>query len=336
MSEIYSDFADEALWEAARALIFGGVKEGSRNGTVLRHPIPVTFLHCHPERCVVFDPDRDANPFFHLLEAIWMLSGSNKVEFLSNIVPRMVSFSDDGETFHGAYGHRWANYFGDQLEDILRLLTSEPNTRRAVLGIWDPIGDLGTNSRDLPCNTTVYFQQSCRDGSLDMTVCNRSNDLVWGALGANVVHFAFLHAYIAANVNMAIGRYYQFTTNLHCYEQHFELLHKLDEKSDKGFRKELQPYTGRKPLLSEPLIIKSFKDPGFRKKCLAVVEGSQERMQNPLLDFVAIPMWKALQLHKAKDHQAAWKIVNEELPGNIDFTEAAKLWLKRRKGYETV
>ena len=50
-----------------------------------------------------------------------------------------------------------------------------------------------------------------------MTVCNRSNDIVWGMLGANVVHLTYLHEVVAASVGAQIGRYHVFSNNAHWY-----------------------------------------------------------------------------------------------------------------------
>ena len=53
-------------------------------------------------------------------------------------------------------------------------------------------GDLYLNqlkSKDVPCNTHAYFAINA-EGSLDLTVCNRSNDLVWGCLGAGTADCA--------------------------------------------------------------------------------------------------------------------------------------------------
>lgn len=52
---------------------------------------------------------------------------------------------------------------------------------------------------------------------LDMTVVNRSNDLVWGMLGANVVHFSMLQEYLANRLEVVVGKYHHITNNLHVY-----------------------------------------------------------------------------------------------------------------------
>lgn len=53
---------------------------------------------------------------------------------------------------------------------------------------------------------------------LDMTVTNRSNDLILGMLGANYVTFSVLLEYMAACIGVEVGKYSQFSNNLHAYE----------------------------------------------------------------------------------------------------------------------
>ena len=220
----------------------------SRNGPVVRLRGPVGVTYADPTSRVLLDADRDANPFFHLYEAAWMLLGRNDVEGVAKYVKGMKNFSDDGETLHGAYGHRWRHRFGyDQLPVIAEELRKNPESRRCVLQIWDAtrsgvetvevetIADptpktfpafVGSPSdldmavgggADVPCNCAAFFEVD--DGRLNMTVCNRSNDLVWGALGANYVHFTVLQSYMAWLVGVPVGTYAQFSNNLHLYAE---------------------------------------------------------------------------------------------------------------------
>lgn len=205
-----------------------GVKRSSRNGDVLQLVGPTLIEYERPMERVVFWEQRDANPFFHLLESMWMLAGRNDLKFVEGFVKNMRSFSDDGETINGAYGYRWRNWFDhDQLTEIALNLKHNPNCRRQVLSMWDGWTDLvNKTSRDVPCNTHAYFSVN-PEGCVDMTVCNRSNDLVWGALGANAVHFSYLLEYMAALIGRPPGRYYQFTNNLHGYLTTIEPLQEL-------------------------------------------------------------------------------------------------------------
>jgi hypothetical protein len=209
----------EALFLGLEWLRVAGVPERSRNGTVLVSPTPVTTVYRRPWERVLISPLRDANPFFHLMESLWMLAGRDDVELPAYYAKHLASFSDDGVTLNGAYGHRWRNHFEhNQLSWIISELRRDPTTRRCVLGMWDPANDpfdATRGSKDVPCNTHIYFRAS--NGELDMTVCCRSNDVVWGACGANAVHFSILHEYIASMTGLFQGRYYQISNNFHTY-----------------------------------------------------------------------------------------------------------------------
>lgn len=203
-----------------------GVREDSRNGGVLRAPMPVTTVYERPCERVLFHDWRDANPFFHLVEAAWMIAGRNDLKALTPYVARMKEYSDDGGvTQPGAYGKRWRRWFDynisvkfDQLDWVVRRLRDNPNDRRVVIQMWDPeddpkAADLG--SADVPCNLTALPWVS--DGKLHLTVFCRSNDMMWGAYGANAVHFSFLLEYLAGRVGLAVGSYTQVSNNFHAY-----------------------------------------------------------------------------------------------------------------------
>lgn len=207
----------QALPEALYQLNLIGVRNESRNGPVLKFNEPVVTVYERPCERVMFWPQRDCNPFFHLFESLWMLGGRRDVESVAHYVARMRSFSDDGTTLHGAYGHRWRLHFGfDQLPKIIDALRKDPTDRRQVLSMWDAASDLGRSGKDLPCNLQALFTVN-NDGALDMLVTNRSNDIVWGAYGANAVHFSYLLEHVASSLGRPVGRYWQMSMNFHSY-----------------------------------------------------------------------------------------------------------------------
>jgi thymidylate synthase len=289
--------------------------EDTRNGRARVFNDPVTLIHTHPNRRVLFDPVRDANPFFHYMEALWMLSGSNAVEFPSRFAKNLRNYSDDGRIFHGAYGHRWMHRFGfDQVDEIISMLQREPTTRRAVLSMWDPSSDLGEDSLDLPCNTHIYFRTH-PDARLDMTVCNRSNDLVWGMLGANIVHFSILQEYIAHAANLRMGRLIQFTNNLHIYEG-FETKFSHDDNTwyGRGHYSSL-PFSPGTLNLSE---LQEF-----------VIEPEREAWDSLILKRNAVPMFAAWRAYKGGDIPAALYFAKDIF--DEDWSYACTEWLKRRQ-----
>lgn len=210
---------NDALSEGLEYLLKHGVEAPSRNGTVIVAPGPVVTEYACPCERVLFSLVRRANPFFHLMESLWMLSGRNDIGFPCMFNKRFVAYSDDGVLQHGAYGYRWRNAFGaDQLDWIVGELETRPTSRRAVLAMWDGSADpimVRKNGVDVPCNTHAYFD--IQNGRLNMTVCCRSNDVIWGAYGANAVHFSVLQEYLAARIGVAVGVYRQVSNNFHVY-----------------------------------------------------------------------------------------------------------------------
>ena len=220
MIEIRARNVNEAISEALWKLKVVGVQEDTRNGPVIAFPEPVVTTYERPQERVLFWGERDANPIFHLMESIWMLAGRRDVAFLEQFNSKIGQYSDDGKVFNAAYGYRWREHFGyDQLTEIIKLLRQEPNTRQAVIQIWDT-EDLTKSTKDKACNTQAFFE--IRQGRLNMTVINRSNDLWYGCYGANAVHFSFLMEFIASAVGVPMGVYRQFSHNLHLYTELYD------------------------------------------------------------------------------------------------------------------
>jgi thymidylate synthase len=225
---------DQALRLGFEYLGTQGKLNESRAGSVTVSDCPVTTIFSYPSNKVLFSPLRDANPFFHMLEALWMLNGEDDAAFLNNYVssfgPRFAESDGHRSWLHGAYGYRWRKAFGfDQLYAIVEKLSANPDDRQAVLQMWDcnseafdGCNDLLGMWKDRPCNTHIYFRVN--DDKLDMTVCCRSNDMIWGAYGANLVHFGFLMEYVSACLGVKVGRYYQLSNNFHAYTEEVKRL----------------------------------------------------------------------------------------------------------------
>lgn len=248
----------EALPLGVNWLLTRGREESSRAGPVLVSPVPVTTVYTRPRERVLFAAGRDANPFFHLAETMWMLAGRQDATFLNNFVSDFgrrfaesasgADATEDGIVIHDAYGYRWREHFMlDQLKVIAEKLRVNPQDRQAVLTMWDPhditlpmdnghgsVGEELVTGNDLqgswktrPCNTHAYFRvleepavrggDRTSDPMLEMIVCCRSNDIVWGAYGANAVHFSFLQEYLAGMIGVDVGRMWQLSWNFHAY-----------------------------------------------------------------------------------------------------------------------
>ena len=253
MIVIRVDNVNDAYQTGLECVVGGGTREESRNGPVIVAQEPVVTEYEKPTQRVLFSESRDANPYFHLMESLWMLSGRCDVEFPARYAKQMREYAETDGNIHGAYGHRWRRAFGyDQIREIVTKLKKNHADRQAVLQMWDARqrtvsvavsrsasargfldADAGSDDlrgawKDRPCNTHVYFRvrrvpttrggDLTYDDHLDMTVCCRSNDAIWGAYGANAVHFSVLMEYVAAMVGARVGVMYQLSNNLHVYD----------------------------------------------------------------------------------------------------------------------
>jgi len=295
-------------------------------------PGPLTTLYQRPLERVMFHPERDCNPFFHFFESLWMLAGRNDLAFPEHFVKRMRTFSDDGETLHGAYGHRWRVHFGfDQLPPIALALKENPDDRRNVLQMWDAEVDLARVGKDVPCNTQCYFTRDA-DGALDMTVCNRSNDVVWGAYGANAVHFSYLQEYVAYLIGCPVGRYWQISNNFHGYLDTINPLSMLRDQVADGSRKESCPYSMSwvKPFpLANPDTPPEIWQQDLN---LFLEEGPIIGFREPFFRKVATPLWMAHEAFKRNSGEERYTTTLEILQQcrATDWRRACEEWVQRR------
>ena len=337
MHVIHARNVQSALPEALYKLRRFGVERNSRNGKVSMFPGPVTTLYEHPTERVLFWPERDANPFFHFMEALWMLGGRHDVGFLQQFVPRMAVYSDNGTTFHGAYGYRWRNHFNkDQLPGIILILQQNPESRRCVLQMWDADEDLWyQEGKDLPCNTQAYFTRN-EGGDLDLLVTNRSNDIVWGAYGANAVHFSMLQEFMAAAIGCSVGRYWQVSNNFHAYEgpDYDKVKPLADTAADVwSYGRQLPcPYSEGTvipyPMISTPI------EEWLADLDMFLSEGMVIGIRDPFFRRVAWPLWCAHRAYKDPAHTIARRVANAfkalERCEALDWRLAAGEWIQRR------
>ena len=295
--------------------------EPSRNGPVARFPEPVILTYQQPQERVLFDAYRNANPFFHMMEGIWMLAGHNDLEFVAQFASNLRNYSDDGRTIHGAYGHRWREHFCcDQIVDVVEQLLADPHTRRCVIANFDPTTDgleyIEKGGKDVPCNTHIYF--AVREMKLDMTVMARSNDMVWGALGANAVHMSMLHEVVAHGAKYQMGVMHQFSNDYHIYLDKYkpeDLLRNMDR---------IQPYRTISPT---PIITGDYVR--FLEECEMFCEGDTSELTSAFLTYTALPALRAWRCYKKGDISAA-KDAALHITGQ-DWKHACVEWLNRRE-----
>ncbi len=316
----------DALPEAVEYLKSQGVQEQTRIGPALVAPGPVTIHYKMPKQHVLLDPVRDANPFFHLMESMWMLAGREDGAFLDRYIKNYSkNFGNSQGIIPDAYGYRWRYGLGfDQLAEIIRQLKEDRSTRQCVLQMWGAgFNDLRAE-RIKPCNLTAMFR--VKDHKLHMTVTNRSNDLVWGSCGANAVHFPIMQEYVAQQADLMMGEYWQISNNLHLYMAHLEM---LDKRGTLRWD-EAASYEQTQRLINSSMY---FDDELYTT--LDYIDGLYTNKEeyignisNTFLLGVVIPMATAHWQYKMGHPKLAIKEVNSVIAQ--DWRQAGFEWLQRR------
>jgi thymidylate synthase len=309
--------------QAISAIRQMGIIAPSRAGDVAVYPSPVMTVTHNPTERVLLEPTRNANPFFHLFESLWMLAGRSDSEYLNNFVRDFGErFAEENGEIWGAYGQRWRDHFEfDQLMFLIGRIKRNPGDRRLVLTMWDPNSDMqypdvhNVELKDVPCNTHCYFRVI--NNRLEMTVCCRSNDIIWGAYGANAVHFSILQEFIAGMCGLAVGKMYQMSNNWHAY---IDTLDKMGKPSVMDARY----------LESTPIMENADRWlPDLRNFFVSGGMMDNAGYGNAWFAQVAQPMWRVWRMHR--EHGATVRAIElcPEIQA-LDWQMACTEWLQRR------
>lgn len=170
-------------------------------------------------RFISLPPNRLLNPAFAVAEALWILSGSDD-PWIFTYNRSLARYANAGR-LQGAYGprmRRWRSEV-DQLDHVRRLLLRDPDSRQAVVQLYDPSRDT-RGYRDVPC--TLNYRFFLRRSRLEMHTSMRSND-AWLGLPYDLFTATVLHELMAGWLGAKLGTYHHHVDSLHIYAQHDEL-----------------------------------------------------------------------------------------------------------------
>jgi len=209
------------LFEQAITLSRDGDKASPR-GLPTREALGVTLRLTRPRARLLLPAaagGRVLNTAFAAAECVWILSGSND-PWIYDYNSRLRQYADEG-VLRGAYGPRLRSWRGevDQLEHVVELLRRDPDSRQAVIQLYDPQAD-APGHKDIPCTLGWRFQ--LRQGRLHMATTMRSQD-VWTGLPYDLFTFTVLHELVAGWLGVELGEYRHHVDSLHLYETDLDL-----------------------------------------------------------------------------------------------------------------
>ncbi|MBO5806459.1 MAG: thymidylate synthase [Tidjanibacter sp.] len=121
------------------------------------------------------------------------------------------------------YGAQWRSWGApdgriiDQIEEVIRTIKSNPNSRRMIVSAWN-VADVEGMALP-PCH--VLFQFYVADGKLSCQLYQRSADTFLG-VPFNIASYALLTHIIAQICDLGVGEFIHTLGDTHLYLNHFE------------------------------------------------------------------------------------------------------------------
>ena len=157
-------------------------------------------------------------------ELLWFLRGDTNVKYLrDNGVTIWDEWADAQGELGPVYGRQWRSWPApdgrhiDQIAEVLRLLHSNPYSRRIMVCAWN-VGELDKMAL-MPCH--ALFQFYVADGKLSCQLYQRSADLFLG-VPFNIASYALLTLMIAQQCDLQPGDFVWTGGDCHLYLNHLE------------------------------------------------------------------------------------------------------------------
>lgn len=199
--------------------------DAAPRGLRTKELLGTTIILSNPDDALPTGVGRGVNLKIAAAEAIQLVGAFSSPELLLHTGGQFNTFLEPDGTFWGAYGNR----IGIQLIRVWEKLCDDPDTRQAVITLWNPLLDNERGHPDYPCTLSLHFM--IRDGRLDLHVTMRSNDVWWG-LAYDAFQFTQLQLTLAGSLGIAAGRYFHHANSLHMYERDWHRADGLREPID--------------------------------------------------------------------------------------------------------
>ncbi len=174
-----------------------------------------------PEHQFINFQARKLNVGYIKTEFKWYLNGNKRDLSICDHAKIWQGCVKDGE-IQSNYG--WYLFEQQGLHSIVYELQEDPDSRRAIVNIFNQRDHLVQGAKDVPCTCTIGFR--IRDGKLNMTVHMRSQDAVYG-VGNELPFFNLGWELVAICLDVPRGVYHHFVESFHVYERHFKMVEEI-------------------------------------------------------------------------------------------------------------
>ena len=175
----------------------------------------VGFYITDPKDRKIINRERKWNEDYAEAEWQWYLSGDASIHKLGDIYGKIPEIwkrmADHNGHVNSNYGYQWER--NRQLDNVVELLSENPDTRQACVSIYDG-KEISEYAFDTPCTYAIQF--TIVNNRLDMCVTMRSNDL-WYGFCNDQYQFSKLQETVSERLEIETGVYYHFAHNMHLY-----------------------------------------------------------------------------------------------------------------------
>ena len=175
----------------------------------------VGFYITDPKDRKIINLERKWNEDYAEAEWQWYLSGDASIHKLGDIYGKIPEIwkrmADHNGHVNSNYGYQWER--NRQLDNVVELLSENPDTRQACVSIYDG-KEISEYAFDTPCTYAIQF--TIVNNRLDMCVTMRSNDL-WYGFCNDQYQFSKLQETVSERLEIETGVYYHFAHNMHLY-----------------------------------------------------------------------------------------------------------------------
>lgn len=212
MADVYTRIIDDLV-------TFGSMR--SPRGLVTFDRNDVIIVLNDPAQSLPLGINRKLSFRVAAIEALQLTAGMELPEMTLWASKNFRHYIEPTGRFWGAYGAR----IGDQLDHVIRKFRKDPDTRQAVITLWNPELDNIPGKLDYPCTIVLCF--SIVDAILDLSVTMRGND-VWLGLPYDVFQFTQLQMTLARILGIEYGTYTHHAVSLHLYERDLKRSYELN------------------------------------------------------------------------------------------------------------
>lgn len=167
-----------------------------------------------------------------LHEVLWYLSGEDHIRNLRKYTKIWDAWADENGNLDTAYGRYWRRFPSaqinqktgqyevrevDQIAEVIKLLSTNPNSRRMVVSAWEPGNAF--SSKLPPCHFSFVF--NVQGNKLNCHLTQRSGDIALG-IPFNIAAYSLLTQAIAQTTGFEVGYFSHTVVDAHIYFNHIE------------------------------------------------------------------------------------------------------------------